>query len=114
MRVEDRQRNGDWAGVKDFAAVGLRAAQPGSRSINALESLKGRLLADQLAKVQNAELRRRLRWAADDSASLAWATPIPLLVLPELLTEKTRAAFHQFRRQQLLNASRRAPVDLAA
>jgi len=114
MKVEDKQRNGDGAGGKDSAAVGLRTSQPGLRSMNALESLKTQLLADHLANAQPAELRQRLRWAADDSAFLAWATPVPLLILPELLTEKTREAFRQFRRQQRINASPSAPLGLAA
>jgi hypothetical protein len=87
------------------------------RSIQALEVLKSRLLTDQLTSVQNAELRQRLLRAADDSASLAWATSIPLLALPELLTEKTREAFRQFRRQQALQAQGRlhdAQIELAA
>ena len=114
MRIDNRQRTGVGKARKEFAAGGLNPARATVRSISTLESLKGRLLAEQLAKVQDTELRRRLRWAAEDSASLAWATPIPLLALPELLNERAREAFHQFERQQILKASRRAPVELAA
>lgn len=114
MRVDDRQRTGVLKVRKEFGAWDLNTARSPLRSISALESLKSRLLAEQLAKVQHAELRLRLRRAAEDSASLAWATPIPLLALPELLTEKAREAFHQFERQQILSANRRAPVGLAA
>ena len=87
------------------------------RSIQALEVLKSRLLRDELNRVQNAELRQRLYRAADDSASLAWATSIPLLALPELLAEKAREAFRQFGRQQALQAQERphdAQIELAA
>ena len=87
------------------------------RSVRALEELKGRLLTAQLASVENAELRLRLLGAADDSASLAWATSIPVLALPELLAEKAREAFRQFERQQAIKAHGRidhAPIELAA
>ena len=66
-----------------------------ARALPALEVLKARLLDEQLAAAKEAELRRRLRLAAEESASLAWTTPIPLLALPELLAEKAREALRQ-------------------
>ena len=86
-------------------------------SIRLLEALKDTLLKAQLTSVENAELRQRLLRAADDSASLAWATSIPVLALPELLAEKAREAFWQFERQQAIKADRRihhARIELAA
>jgi hypothetical protein len=87
------------------------------RSVQALESLKSQLLTDQLMSVENPELRRRLSRAADDSASLAWATSVPLLALPELLAEKAQDALLQFERQQRIKGLTRptsAQIELAA
>lgn len=75
-----------------------------SRPLNALESLKSRLLDELLGAETNEELVRRLRRAADESASLAWASPFPLLTLPELLTEKAREAQRQFERQRAIQS----------
>ena len=85
-----------------------------SRPLNALESLKSRLLDELLGAETNVELVRRLRRAADESASLAWASPFPLLTLPELLTEKTREAQRQFERQGAIQSRGRNVLQLAA
>jgi hypothetical protein len=85
-----------------------------SRPFNALESLKSRLLDELLGTQTNEELVRRLRRAADESASLAWASPFPLLTLPELLTEKTREAQRQFERQRAIQSRGRNVLQLAA
>jgi len=79
-----------------------------------LQVLKSQLLAGHLADVRDSELEMRLRSAADESASIAWATTYPLLVLPELLREKTAQAFAQHGRQREIQLRRRAPVGLAA
>jgi hypothetical protein len=84
------------------------------RPLTALEVLKSRLLEEQLATARDAELRRRLRRAAEESASLAWATPIPLLALPELLAEKAREAWHQFERQRSIQERDQPTASLAA
>jgi hypothetical protein len=85
-----------------------------SRPLNTLESLKGRLLEKLLGAETNEELIRRLRRAADESASLAWASPFPLLTLPELLTEKVREAQCQFERQRAIQTRGRNVLQLAA
>jgi hypothetical protein len=85
-----------------------------SRPFNALESLKSHLLDELLGTQTNEELVRRLRRAADESASLAWASPFPLLILPELLTEKTREAQRQFERQRTIQSRGRNVLQLAA
>ena len=85
-----------------------------SRSPNTLESLKSRLLDGLLAGETNDELVRRLQRAADESASLAWASPFPLLTLPELLAEKTREAHRQFERQRAIQFRGRNSLQLAA
>jgi hypothetical protein len=85
-----------------------------SRALNTLEFLKSRLLEELLGAETNAELIRRLRRAADESASLAWASPFPLLTLPELLTEKIREAQRQFERQRAIQSRGRNVLQIAA
>jgi hypothetical protein len=66
--------------------------------IHALEELKQRLLRETAwARSTNLTCLRR---AADDAASLAWTTPFPLLVLPELFSEKAAEACVQSQRQR--------------
>lgn len=69
--------------VSRRAGAGARAA-----SNAGLESLKNRLLRLHLAETVQAEHAPRIRRATEDAASLAWATPFPLLVLPELVEER--------------------------
>src|SRR5882672_12845245 len=98
MKMNNAARNG-WAsrdtGRRLNSSHSLNAGHF-SRPLNTLESLKSRLLDELLGAETDEELIRRLRRAADESASLAWALPFPLLTLPELLTEKARQARHQF------------------
>ena len=78
---------------------------------NALEQLKRRLLGERLAEVLEPGLNSLVRRAANDAAALAWATPYPLLVFPELFAERVRAAAVQFTRQeQVLRRSRELMV----
>jgi len=93
-----------------------RSLRPGhtSRPLNTLESLKNRLMAELLLSETNAELIRRMHRAADESTSLAWASPFPMLLLPELLLEKSREAKHQFERQAALQSRGRNVFSLAA
>lgn len=79
-----------------------------------MESLKTRLLAEQMQAVRDSELAARLRRAADESASLAWATAYPLLTLPELLREKISQAQVQFEQQRRIQSRGRPTVELAA
>ena len=67
-----------------------------------LERLKERLLREWLASVPAPELNAPLRHAGNDATALAWATPVPLLVLPELLKEKAEAALRYVSRQAAL------------
>jgi hypothetical protein len=64
-----------------------------------LGELKERLLEEHLTGEDSPEARPRVRWAAEEAASLAWASPFPLLVLPELVKEKVAAARAQAERQ---------------
>ncbi len=76
-----------------------------------LEALKERLLRRYLEDPRTGDLAERLRWAAADAASLAWATAFPLLVLPELVEEKLEAARRQAARQERIR--RRSAALLA-
>ncbi len=64
-----------------------------------LGALKERLLRLHLDRVERDELRPVVQRAADEAASLAWATPYPLLVLPELVEEKVAEARERAERQ---------------
>ena len=64
-----------------------------------LGELKERLLRVHLARTESDALKPAVQRAADEAASLAWATPYPLLVLPELVEEKVAAARAQAERQ---------------
>jgi hypothetical protein len=79
-----------------------------------LELLKTQLISEHLATVQDGDLARRLRRAAEESASIAWATTYPLLTLPELLREKAQEAMRQHERQSKLHAPSRVRVGMAA
>lgn len=73
----------------------------------ALTRLTGSLLGRLLAETENPVLHASLRRAAAEAESLAWLTPVPLLVLPSLLEEKARAArFYATRQAELREASR--------
>jgi len=104
-------RRGSVAGSKTTRCIRIGHT---SRPFNALESLKDRLLAELLASETNAELIRRMRRAADESTSLAWASPYPLLLLPELLLEKGCEAKHQFEHQVAIQSRGRNVFSLAA
>ena len=114
MNIE--ARSGGAGGEAGSALNLVRSVKTGhtSRPLNTLESLKSRLLDGLLGTETNAELIRRLRRAADESASLAWASPFPLLTLPELLTEKVHEAQRQFERQRAIQSRGRNVLQLAA
>ena len=66
----------------------------------ALEFLKTDLLEELWRETPQPELREPLRQAANEASALAWMTPYPLLLLPELLAEKARLARLRVARQQ--------------
>ncbi len=67
-----------------------------------LEQLKARLLRELLATAPDPALHAALRRATNDAAALAWLTPFPLLVLPELAREKAESARNYVQRQSSL------------
>jgi len=76
-----------------------------------LERLKNRLLLRYLSKLTDAKLNSRVRRAANEAAALAWVTPYPTLLFPELFEEKTRMALLQAERQETV---RRRSLELLA
>ena len=79
-----------------------------------LEALKGRLLRDLLAAATDAALHDPLRRATNDAAALAWTTPFPLLVLPELVREKADTARNYVKQQTALLKRARPGMGRAA
>lgn len=79
-----------------------------------LDRLRDSLVRDLLTEVDHPELNSRLRRAANDAAALAWATAFPLLVFPELLREKARAARRQHSKQAALSRRCAPTVGQAA
>ena len=78
----------------------LSASRLQTRGIEALEELKQRLLQETAWARSDSASLTWLRRAAEDAASLAWTTPFPLLVLPELFSEKAAEACVRSQRQR--------------
>jgi hypothetical protein len=73
-----------------------------------LDQLKERLLKQLLEEVGDIELNGLFQRAANEASAIAWTTPFPLLVLPELLDEKVQSAWRRAERQKVvLRRSRR-------
>lgn len=72
----------------------------------AFKELKSRLLSPTLGEIADPGFRRQLRLVANEATAIAWSTGYPLLVFPELFTEKTMEARAYTERQaQILEAS---------
>ena len=67
-----------------------------------LDRLKNRLLREWLNAAPDPTLYAPLRRASNEATALAWATPYPLLFLPELFREKAEAAGRYTRKQAAL------------
>jgi hypothetical protein len=81
--------------VKPVSSLPFRVTQD-----SVLEEIKDQLLRVELDGAESPELWARLRRAANEAASLAWASNFPLLVFPVLFEEKAEQARRQFDRQQ--------------
>lgn len=77
------------------APAPFRATTPGN-----LERLKNQILRSRLDETPSAEWTVLLRRAANEAASLAWLSAYPLLVFPELFSEKLRTTLEINRRQK--------------
>ena len=78
-----------------------------------LEELKQRLFHEKARTTSDEVDLAYLRRAAEEAAALAWATPYPLLVLPELFAEKAAEARFQSERQREIRERSQGIVALA-
>jgi hypothetical protein len=79
-----------------------------------LERLKRCLLYEHTRSLSDSEVQSWLKRAANDAASIAWATPYPLLVLPVLLNEKLSEARRKAEFQKSIYVRSHFIVALAA
>lgn len=82
-----------------FELVPSPAVPPRGATETALDALKARLLRAHLQELQHPEEHQLVRQAAAEAASMAWFTPYPLLLFPELFAEKARQALQRGQRQ---------------
>jgi hypothetical protein len=78
-----------------------------------LERLKACLLLEHTRAVADPAIQSWLKRAANDAASIAWATTYPLLVLPVLLDEKMREACRKAELQKSIYVRSQSIVALA-
>ena len=78
-----------------------------------LEQFKQCLLGEH-GSAHDLQVHSWLNRAADEAASIAWATPYPLLVLPVLLDEKLRDARRKAEMQRTIYERSQPIVALAA
>ena len=98
----------EFAAETRFAVFTVPATPFRGTQETALDRLKNQLLRELLASAATTRLFAPLRRASNEAAALAWTTPFPLLVLPELLREKAEAATRYTRKQAAL-LKRNAP-----
>src|SRR5947207_3248249 len=78
-----------------------------------LEQFKRCLLGEHRS-AHDLQVHSWLNRAADEAASIAWATPYPLLVLPVLLEEKLKDARRKAELQKMIYERSQPIVALAA
>ncbi|PYM14286.1 MAG: hypothetical protein DME18_07080 [Verrucomicrobia bacterium] len=81
--------------------------------IAALDELKQRLLREKTGAASDPAISSCLRQAAEEAVSMAWTTPYPLLVLPELFDEKAAEANLRWQRQSDIRQRSQRLVALA-
>jgi hypothetical protein len=82
--------------------------------VESVNQLKDRLLKERLNQVSDEELQRDLQLAANESAALAWATAYPMLVLPELMAERSQVTEIRHSRQARIRERSRSKLSFAA
>lgn len=87
---------------KRFVIKPTAAAQRRQRQAAQLAELKGRLLKEVLAEVDDSELVPAYQRAAGDAAAVAWLTPWPTLFFPALFEEKVEEARRYVARQRMV------------
>ena len=78
-----------------------------------LEQFKQCLLTEHRSATLDSQVQPWLNRVADEAASIAWATPYPLLVLPVLLEEKVKDAQRKAELQKSIYARSQVIVALA-
>jgi hypothetical protein len=78
-----------------------------------LERMKNCLLYEHTRAVSDAKVHSWLKRGAEEAASIAWATPYPLLVFPLLLDEKLSEARRKAEKQQSIYLRSQPIVALA-
>jgi hypothetical protein len=63
------------------------------------DDLQSRLVEATMGESTSSFVRGRIHQAAREAAALAWTTPYPLLVMPELFLEKAREASRRLNKQ---------------
>ncbi len=86
----------------------------GWKSVRELAVMKEKLLRQQLEEANDIQLYQPLRHAADEAASLAWATPFPLLFLPTLMEEKRLEVQTHAQRQHDIRQRSQSLLAMAA
>lgn len=99
MNTTCRRLKARFAAPTRFDAPAVAAVPFRGMVENDLEQLKERLLWCELQRADSVEANVLLRRAANDAVALAWLTPYPLLLLPELFQEKAREMRVKARRQ---------------
>lgn len=102
MKRKEKKLTAEFAPETRFAVVIAPPAPFRAVVETELERLKDRLLRESLATVTVPELYSALRRASNEAAALAWTTPVPLLLLPELFREKAESARTYIARQAAL------------
>jgi len=105
--------NTEFAATARFDPAYIPAAPFRGTVENELETLKRRLLANELGRAASVDASIHLRRAANDAAALAWLTPYPLLVLPVLFEEKVRESRKRAGRAALIRARSSELLTLA-
>ena len=96
--------------------LGQRRASPLTNRGAALEleRFKQCLLFEHRSATPDSDVRLWLNRAADEAASIAWATPYPLLVFPVLLEEKLNDAQRKAELQKAIYDRSHVIVALAS
>ncbi|HOW65284.1 MAG TPA: hypothetical protein P5186_05155 [Candidatus Paceibacterota bacterium] len=79
-----------------------------------LDAMKDRLTQELLRQTVDPRFHPAIKQAVRDAATLAWLTPVPLLVLPVLAEEKARESTVQVERQYQIREQTQGIMGLAA
>ncbi|MBI3853757.1 MAG: hypothetical protein HY298_26240 [Verrucomicrobia bacterium] len=99
MNAKYRKVTAQFAPETRFEVIPVPAAPFRGTVETALDRLKDTLLLRLLNETPEPELNALLRRAANEAAALAWLTPFPLLLFPELFEEKAGTARQQAAKQ---------------